>query len=594
MVGIAYNPNNCAFISSQTLNANQFNGNVRYSNNSTTHNLLWDFVEQKIYWVNTQNNIIDAELSSSKIITLNYQELYNLLLELGLEQGVLYRLTDYKSVNFLNGIDLAQSNPPSTNPNFIPRQLHIGEEETLLLQAIDERTFSPIGYSEKYPQDIIQFNPYANKIGLNLDIANGNTLPNGDVVSDFDLKWDSVNNEVYLDMPIDYPILFGQSLFLGCQFFNGVDTYFQSGRYEILKPYINEPTQDFTYENYIPAPKQTRIRIDNNQKKIVLLDLTYTNFLQYVPSSLNVGTAYAIGDAYGIIQRRNDTINNVSVPCDFRGFRYRRFEVDLSALNSSFGTYYWGQGDNYLGQGTTGNFKDFEMFGSYRNINVDYYIDNVVVSNFRYNNITFFYNCTIYSLISNDALSILNSNINGVMINNKITSDFSNNLFVEFSNNICDGVSDCSFSENFTENIITTGYQFNTNTGIRFSNNRINGDFYDNDLTFFEYNSTNGTFFQNNISATFSNNIINDRFRSNIISGNGFAFNSFLKRIDTCIFNNLCANLDCKAQLIFIDFSTATIIYQNGNKTITQRSDGAEQIGYLDPTNTIIYNNITF
>ena len=594
MVGTTYNPNDCAFISSQALNSNQFNSSVPYSNNKTTHNVLWDFVAEKLYWVNTLSGIIESEISSAKIITLNYQELYNLLLELRLEQGVLYRLTDYKSVNFLNGVDLAQSNPPSTNPNFIPRQLHIGEEETILLQAIDERTFSPIGYSEKYPQDIIQFNPYANKIGLGLDIVNGNTLPNGDVVSDFDLKWDSVNNEVYFDMPIDYPLLFGQFLYLFCLFNNGVDNYFQSGQYSILKPYINEPTQDFTYENTIPSPKLTRIRIDNNQKKIVLLDLTYTNFLQYDPSSLVVGTAYAIGDAYGIIQRRNDTINNVSVPCDFRGFRYRRFEVNLSALNSGFGTYYWGQGDNYLGQGTTGNFKDFEMFGSYRNINVDTYIDNVVVNNFRDNNITLFFNCTIFSLVSNDAIAIGNSNINGGMLYNIITSDFSNNLFLEFSYNICDSINGCSFSENFTENIITSGYQFNTNTGIRFFNNRINGDFYDNNLANFELNSTNGNFLQNIISATFSNNIISDRFNRNTISGNFFAFNSFRKRMEDCIFNNQCRDLDCQVQLNGISFSTATIIYQNGNKTITQRSDNALQIAYLDPTNTIIYNNITF
>lgn len=62
MVGVPYNPSNCAFIANQALNANQFNGNVNYSTNNTTHLTLWDFVEQKIYWVNSQTNIIEAEI----------------------------------------------------------------------------------------------------------------------------------------------------------------------------------------------------------------------------------------------------------------------------------------------------------------------------------------------------------------------------------------------------------------------------------------------------------------------------------------------------------------------------------------------------
>lgn len=62
MVGVAYNPNNCAFISNQARNANQFNGNVPYSTNNTNHLVLWDFVAEKLYWVNSVTNIIEAEL----------------------------------------------------------------------------------------------------------------------------------------------------------------------------------------------------------------------------------------------------------------------------------------------------------------------------------------------------------------------------------------------------------------------------------------------------------------------------------------------------------------------------------------------------
>lgn len=76
MVGIAYNPDNCAFISNQARNTNQFNDNVPYSSNSTTHLVLWDFVAEKLYWVNSLTNIIDAEIPGASacdfIADINY------------------------------------------------------------------------------------------------------------------------------------------------------------------------------------------------------------------------------------------------------------------------------------------------------------------------------------------------------------------------------------------------------------------------------------------------------------------------------------------------------------------------------------------
>lgn len=65
MIGVAYNPANCAFISNQAVNANQFNGNVPYSSNPTTHLVLWDFIDERLYWVNSQTNIIEAEIPGS-------------------------------------------------------------------------------------------------------------------------------------------------------------------------------------------------------------------------------------------------------------------------------------------------------------------------------------------------------------------------------------------------------------------------------------------------------------------------------------------------------------------------------------------------
>ena len=58
----SYNPDNCVFLLSQSLNANQFNNNVPDANNLVPHNLLWDLVANKLIWVNTLTNEIVKEL----------------------------------------------------------------------------------------------------------------------------------------------------------------------------------------------------------------------------------------------------------------------------------------------------------------------------------------------------------------------------------------------------------------------------------------------------------------------------------------------------------------------------------------------------
>jgi hypothetical protein len=62
MVGVPYNPDNCTFVASQALNANQFNGAVPDAVNTSNHLLLWDFIDEKLYWVNSLTNIIEHEL----------------------------------------------------------------------------------------------------------------------------------------------------------------------------------------------------------------------------------------------------------------------------------------------------------------------------------------------------------------------------------------------------------------------------------------------------------------------------------------------------------------------------------------------------
>lgn len=68
MIGQPYNPNNCGFLSNQALNTNQGNDNVPNGANNPPHILLWDFVENKIQWVNSLTNIVERELSGGAAV----------------------------------------------------------------------------------------------------------------------------------------------------------------------------------------------------------------------------------------------------------------------------------------------------------------------------------------------------------------------------------------------------------------------------------------------------------------------------------------------------------------------------------------------
>ena len=64
MIGVPFNPNNCVFISSMAVNADQFDNVVPDANNNVPCNLLWDFVANSLIWVNTKTNLILRELST--------------------------------------------------------------------------------------------------------------------------------------------------------------------------------------------------------------------------------------------------------------------------------------------------------------------------------------------------------------------------------------------------------------------------------------------------------------------------------------------------------------------------------------------------
>jgi hypothetical protein len=398
-----------------------------------------------------------------------YSDLYNAIETASLTAGQWYRITDYRSVNFLNGWAIANQNPTPTDPNFNPQEIYEGDIEVILVQAISDNQLSPTAHSETFSGDILEYQAYTNKIGVDLDIYNGQALPDSSVVSGFDLQWDGTN--VYFEMPAGYPALFGHYFYLYAEFDGG--SYYQDGAFEPLTPGIVECQHPYTSDDpdYGYPKAMSRIRIENGGMKVVLLDLDETDFNNYDVDSLYVDTVQTLGDAYGWVTRRNDTEREVNVPFDFRGRKYRRFEVNLSAINAALGTGYYGQGDNFYGQGTTGNYKDLPVFGlDFNNIqwqgaggpNMYWY------NGFNDNNV--FGNYSI------------NLNIKDSFLRNTVGSYFQQN----------------TVGDSFFGNTVGDSFSFNT-VGDSFSFNRVSNSFNNNTVGDSFFGNTVGDSFQLNI-----------------------------------------------------------------------------------------------
>jgi hypothetical protein len=651
-------------------------------------------------------NLIYLE-SLSQAFNITYSELYNKVVNGELVAGSWYRLTDYKSVNFLNGWETANSNPTPTDPNFNPQEIYEGETEVLILQATSPYEISEIGYSETFQGDIVQYEPFTNKIGVTIPngIYNRTTLPDSSIVSGFDLQWDGTN--VYFNMPTGYPALFGHYFYLYAEFQNSfakgpissefpnlslsgdvtglsgtynllipvtltgigsglvldvtvksgaisvdsinnygddyaigdillisgsviggtngvndititvlavntlITDYYQDGEFEPLTPNISICQYPYTSDDtdFAYHKAMSRIRVEEDGFKIVLIDLDENDYNSYISDTLYVETIYKIGNAYGWISRRIDTFRNIDVPFDFRGRKYRRFEVDLSTLTSYLGVNYWGQGDNYLGQGTTGNYKDFKCFGNDGYEVYDIKWDGMdrpdITGNRGYNDNNIFlgkfYACEIGNLFYQNTIS-------DNFFNNKIGLKFSDNAIGAYFNNN-------TITDDFTSNRISNFFQYNTiftyfvenRISNNFQNNTINYYFRNNRINYaFEFNIIRDNFTDNAIDPNFSYNLIDNEFRYNTISNNfsinKIAINFQFNLIGGGFFNNRINSDFCQNQINInfrrnqieyspsnTIFSTATHVYGDYNCTIFKNSAGSLRLSYIDGTDTVQY-----
>ncbi len=604
--------------------------------------------------VNNRNWIVEG--SRDAVIDISYSELYSAITNGNLIPGAKYRLLDYKSVNFLNGWTIANDNPTPNELSFNPREIYTGENEVLLLEAISETSLSPIAHSENYPEDILEFQAYTNKLGVNIEsdstfgIFTGAEMPDASIVNDFELKWDGTN--VYFDMPIGYPALFGHYFYLYCEFttppaiigeVNGIlwgftgsltpgtylsvtgttggggtgatfnvytypfyidvevvgggqdyqigDTitispldsgasggltitvnslvsgspYYQDGVFEPLTPGIARcQYPDSSNNPFFTYPKEvSRLEVVEDGSRVVLLDLTEADYNNYDLGTLYVETVHAIGDAYGWVTKRNDTQRRISVPFDFRGRKYRRYEVDISAYYPTFSPGYYGLGDDWMGQGTTGNFSDFKCF------NADSDRDNYDIEWNDLGGPNMAYFCGL-----ND-----NNVFYDTFRNNTIGAYFRNNHFFSFGEH---KIGDNCFG--------------NTGIGGWYGNN-IAGSFFNNKLINCGANTINYSF-NNNILGDVLNNHIGESFQSNTVAPSVDPDDSTIQYntiLDLVQFNQFGAGSfrrnEVSKEFSNFDLSLAFHVYQDYDCKIFKASNGDFFLSYYDgtsPTLTIV------
>lgn len=301
-------------------------------------------------------------------INITSAALANLGKNNSLVPGQTYRVTDYQSVNWLNGQIEAQNGTVDVPiVGYNPKAIHTGDIEPILIKAITTNRFDSVAYSEKYTDDVLNYDPYVQTLSsIPTTINNTQPLPNSTIVSGFDLQWDGTN--VYFDMPTGYPVQFGAFLEIYADFDGGNE--FIGFNWEVVRPGINYQTQagykDSTFNNINAV-------VSSDGMKVIIEGLTFANFQDYDADSLYVFVLAYEFPAYGWVRRRTNDNLQISLGVDWRNFKYRRYEVDMTGDITFFPTIapvYMACGPEIFGWGNplpalyTGLYKDYYIFGN--------------------------------------------------------------------------------------------------------------------------------------------------------------------------------------------------------------------------------------
>jgi hypothetical protein len=519
-----------------------------------------------------KNNIFTGSTAAGTTpIDVTYLELLDLCLNSGLTINSTYRLTDYRNFNFLHGQETADfNNPPNViTSGFTPQEVYTGNTEVLLLNAVTTSEISPIGFSESYPNDIITYNPFITTLGTYIYFRNGRGI------TGFDLQWDNTNSYAYFDLPSGNTASYG---------YTSVYAEFQNNSYRIdfeINPYLIN-NDNISYNNGINV---TKVVFENNNNRIILCGITQNDVNLYDVNTLYFEGYTKAHDIHGQIVRRQDKFKNIDTPFDFRGIRYRRFEVNTesipSDINFNLSTDYFSIGEQFIDvfrintSGITGNYKDYPVFPEdsynikYNSDRFYYHPSNFVIINSAYNlnignDIDYSTFKTMYNVNTRNGIY---STVIYDFYNSNINSNY-------FGNNICGTIS------NLNINIDTN---FNDNKIVQMYNNNIYfGTFASNQIKEMVRNEIYGHFYNNVIGMGFLDNKVN-YLQSSIISDN-FEFNDNvnleLATTSTNFVNNTFLKNTSNAPLTGILTGT-THFYQPYNCTISKSNDNNWYLTYL-------------
>lgn len=518
----------------------------------------------------------------SAAVDIKYADFYTKIINEQLEIGTYYRIVDYSSVNFINGKENAdwylQGEHCSNDINvYNPIETYVSDIEPIVVQAITKSEISKEAFSELYPQDVIEYNPYVNTIGTSLryshGIYNGNDLPvlDGYALQDcfdnfsapitgFDLKWDGTN--VYFDMPEGYPVQFGHFLHIYAEFDSA--SYYQRGLWEPVKPGIISPTSDFSAGYSVPMSK---IKVSTDGKKVYLLDLTEQDYNNYDSDTLSVEATSVVMKATGWITRRTDTEKNVSLSWDWRNQVHRRYNVDLGDYDSDLfynDVYYIAIGDEFYIDGndylpgyninTNGDYNDYKTFAPGNEL---YNVTSEAIGGPDY-----WWNAgaSENNIFLGD---VTNTTFEGGTASNTFLGDCRSNVFNDNTHyNVFGGLYDNIFGADFDNNIISIYQEAYDNnfTKTNYYNNIIPGYFYENiigsdfgnNYQFYAYNGYS-EFYGNNLGDDFRDNTIlySNYFYNNKI-GNNFRYNIF-DGSNSDIYDNTIGN-DFQSNHMLADF----------------------------------------
>jgi len=455
-------------------------------------------------WIPDKQYIDSLTGNTVLLVNKTYTQLYNMLTGGTLTKGQYYRITDFKTIYQLQNTS----------------EILSGNTEPLILYALETNKISNLVKSEKYPNDIIEYDIYDNSCedgtwDQSLQRYTGGTFRKGKITYRKDTN---INLSTYYD----WRNVKFRRWAVNATLWNVSSAY---NKNNVSK----SPIDGNLYVAKFNVTGGTDPSINSNWK----LWLNITTNTQYW-SWTSVTNNFDIG---GILT--NNLIINNSIPnVDYKDF-YTFTLID--DLTNSSGIITGGTSGGTIGLG----YRNIEI-GKLNKDYIEYYYDLTDL----HNNIIFY----LFLLVSGSEFNIINVKINNnslwntinadYFFNNNIDSDFIKNCIVgnKFNNNTINkkfqrNITYNEFNDNninilFDSNIISNIFQSNF-INNNFNHNKISNNFYDNEINDYFYNNIiDINFYNNNLNFEFQNNLIGANFNNNVVG------NSFDTNIITDYFNN--------------------------------------------------------